>query len=293
MSRRRVDQRMDDIFIQSPTGTPLFRHQSSMEGVIDFATQKLLEPDERSSATDIFNQIVAQYEPSQTTRQGYKRVTLLRLTYESVVSRDNFLSCFFLFIETELLQGEDVSQLSLSQALTRYINLDSWNRQQRKLYETCLVTFSDYLVDNFFLPCMLHTVVTQNKSTNSDPVKASARKTPQVTPAPLSGAQTSEQMFGTAKRLSTLRRDCLIRDRHRCVISHNFDIAEGEMRVKLHGDGAEDDSGRLLKHNNEGAEYLEVAHILPHSLTSVTNRDGDLQLVCTIPILLTLIVHSY
>lgn len=291
MPRHRVDQRIHDIFIQSPTGTPLFRHQSSMEGVIDFATHNLLEPDERSSATDIFNQIVAQYEPSQTSRQGYKRITLLHLTYESVVSRDNFLSCFFLFIEKELLQEEDVSQLSLSQALSRYINLDSWSRQQRELYETCLDTFSDYLVDNFFLPRMLHISCILDKSTNSGSVKASARRTPQPTPAPLSGAQTSEPMVGTTKRLSTLRRDCLIRDRHRCVISHNFDITEGEKRVQLYGDGAEDDSGRLLKHNSEGAEYLEVAHILPHSLTSVTNHDGDLQLVCTLPILLASTFH--
>lgn len=172
MSRHRVDQRINDIFIQSPTGTPLFRHQSSMEGVIDFATHKLLEPDERSSATDIFNQIVAQYEPSQTIRQGYKRVTLFRVTYEYVISKDNFLSFFFLFLERELLQSEDVPELSLSQVLPRYTNLDAWSREQIQQFETCLATFSDYLVDNFFLPSTLHIIHPQTISTNKESSKS-------------------------------------------------------------------------------------------------------------------------
>jgi hypothetical protein len=132
--------------------SPHHRHQSSLEGVLDFSSPQPLEPDQRNRATDIFNQIVAQYEPSQTDSKGYKRITLLRVAHDSVISRDNFLSCFFLFVEKELRQGEDVSELSLSQALSRYANLDSWSRQQRKELETSLATFSDYLVDNFFLP---------------------------------------------------------------------------------------------------------------------------------------------
>jgi lipopolysaccharide export LptBFGC system permease protein LptF len=132
--------------------SPHHRHQSSLEGVLDFSSPQPLQPDQRNRATDIFNQIVAQYEPSQTDSKGYKRITLLRVVHDSVISRDNFLSCFFLFVENELHQGDDVSELSLSQALSRYVNLDSWSRQQRKELETSLITFSDYLVDNFFLP---------------------------------------------------------------------------------------------------------------------------------------------
>ncbi|KAL1963566.1 hypothetical protein VTN77DRAFT_8011 [Rasamsonia byssochlamydoides] len=97
-----------------------------------------------------------------------------------------------------------------------------------------LDAFSDYLVDNFFLP-----------------LKASARKTPQPTPAPLSGARTPEQVIGTPQRLSTLRRDCLICDRHRCVISRKFDIREAKERVKRDGNNARDDDGRLLIHEKD------------------------------------------
>jgi hypothetical protein len=130
---------------------PHHRHQSSLEGVLDFSPPQPLEPDQRNRATDIFNQIVAQYEPSQTDGKGFKRITLLRVTHDSAISKDNFLICFFLFVEQELRQREDVSELNLSQALSRYINLDSWSRQQRKELEISLTAFSDYLVDSFFL----------------------------------------------------------------------------------------------------------------------------------------------
>jgi hypothetical protein len=108
--------------------SPHHRHQSSLAGILNFSSPQPLEPDQRNRATDIFNQIVAQYEPCQTDGKGYKRITLLRVAHDSVISRDNFLSWLFLFVEKELRQGEDVSELSLSQALSRY------------------------LVDNFFLP---------------------------------------------------------------------------------------------------------------------------------------------
>jgi hypothetical protein len=91
-------------------------------------------------------------------------------------------------------------------------------------------------------------------------------------------------VIGTTQRLLNLRRDCLIRDRHRCVISHKFDIREGKERTKRDGDNAKDDDGQLLKHDKEGAEFLEVAHILPHSLTSLAACGGGSQLVCQVPL---------
>jgi hypothetical protein len=111
-------------------------------------------------------------------------------------------------------------------------------------------------------------------------VKASARKTPQPSPAPLSEAQTKQQLTGTTQRISALRRDCLIRDRHRCVISRKFDRSEALERFTRDGENAKDDDGQLLKDENERPEHLEVAHILPHSLTSLTTAGGESQLVC-------------
>ena len=111
-------------------------------------------------------------------------------------------------------------------------------------------------------------------------MKASALKTPQPTPASLSEAQPSHEVAGSTQRLSNLRRDCLIRDGHRCVISQKFDIGDAMKRVKRDKNNAKDDDGRLLINEREAPEYLEVAHILPHSLTSLAAGSGDSQLVC-------------
>jgi hypothetical protein len=97
-------------------------------------------------------------------------------------------------------------------------------------------------------------------------VKASTRKTPQPTPASLTDIQTTQQVVGTTQRISVLRRDCLIRDRRRCVVSRKFDWKEAMERAKRDGDNAKDDDGNLLNNELEEPDYLEVAHILPHSL---------------------------
>lgn len=73
-------------------------------GVIDFSSSETLESDVHSRATDIFHQIVAQFEPSQTATKGYKSITLLRTVHEWVISKGGFLRCLFLFIEKELHQ---------------------------------------------------------------------------------------------------------------------------------------------------------------------------------------------
>ena len=108
-------------------------------------------------------------------------------------------------------------------------------------------------------------------------MKASAKKTPQPTPATLSEIQLS--LNPSTKRVATLRRDCLIRDRYRCVISQVFDRNEGLRRTKRDKDNAKDDDGNLLKDEDKRAEVLEVAHILPHSLMSY-NASSQTELVC-------------
>lgn len=63
------------------------------------------------------------------------------------------------------------------------------------------------------------------------------------------------------------------------MISQKFDIREAMERVKQEGDNAKDDDGQLLIHESERPEYLEVAHILPHSLTSLAASGNDSYLV--------------
>ncbi|RWA09443.1 hypothetical protein EKO27_g5661 [Xylaria grammica] len=122
--------------------------------------------------------------------------------------------------------------------------------------------FAEYLFNNFFLP-----------------VKASTKKTPQPSPALHSAVQeaqghSGQQYVGTGPRLSALRRDCLVRDRHRCVISRKFDFSEAVKRSRAPG-GPQDDEGNLIANDPIEPAPLEVAHILPHSLTKA-NENGEL-----------------
>lgn len=113
---------------------------------------------------------------------------------------------------------------------------------------------------------------------NSISVRASGMTTPQPTPAQLSATRSARSLHditGTSERVSYLRALCLVRDHHRCVISRVFDAQQAIVRMTQYGLNAQDDDGNLIIDGDRG-EVLDVAHILPHSLTKV---DENLQLV--------------
>ncbi|KAK5988612.1 hypothetical protein PT974_10098 [Cladobotryum mycophilum] len=114
-------------------------------------------------------------------------------------------------------------------------------------------------------------------------LKASAKQTPQPTPATHSAVEKvagPQDFVGTRDRVSALRRDCLDRDHHRCVISRAFHYGEAEKRLKGEHQPARDDNGVPLVGPNTGNIFseLEVAHILPHSLTKSHAEDSQLNL---------------
>lgn len=92
--------------------------------------------------------------------------------------------------------------------------------------------------------------------------------------------QGGPQAFsGTTARLSDLRAKCLVRDRHRCIISRKFDKAEAAARYKAVQNDSRDDDGELLVSENASRfGFLEVAHIMPHALMKASA--GDQQVVC-------------
>ncbi|KAK4194051.1 hypothetical protein QBC40DRAFT_322045 [Triangularia verruculosa] len=119
-----------------------------------------------------------------------------------------------------------------------------------------------YLFDNFFLP-----------------LKASTKKTPQPSPVYHSVIQQAQgrefqDFVGTPKRVSKLRGQYLIRDRHRYIISRRFNQSEVINRIRKGGDNTKDDNRNLLSDENQ-FKNLKVIYILPHSLIS---RDTDSQL---------------
>uniref|UniRef100_A0A0B7KKY2 HNH nuclease domain-containing protein n=1 Tax=Bionectria ochroleuca TaxID=29856 RepID=A0A0B7KKY2_BIOOC len=221
-----------------PPSLPLHRHQSSLEGVIDFSAELTLGTDQRTNAKRRFYHIVEYFEAanSSSSNDDYSRPRLVHFTYDyalSEESRDNFLRAFFRAMALSIDGEEDIDVEDL---------------------RSPFFGFADYLLDNFFLP-----------------LKASTKRTPQPSPAFHSAVQRvqggdAEAFAGTPDRVSALRGACLIRDRHRCVISRKFDLEEAAKRMQRDGDDARDDDGVLLLEDANPVDVLEVAHILPHSL---------------------------
>jgi hypothetical protein len=234
-----------------------------------------LKVEERDLAIQVFDEIILHFEPCQATDIGYKPVTLIRLMKNEVSEKDEFLVLFFSFIQQELLGEREGT--GLEQILSHLARFSVGPAEETNALRGCLVIFAKYLVDNFFLPCKFPSA-TPDASHLLFPVKALAVKTPQPTPA-LSHSRTPEATIGTPQRVSNLRRACLERDRHRCVISRRFDAQEGQKRYKQDGLNLKDDDGKSLLPERDNMAFLEVAHIIPHSLMSLTSEADEWRLV--------------
>lgn len=90
----------------------------------------------------------------------------------------------------------------------------------------------------------------------------------------LSSLQSSTQT-------GTWQQNCLLRDRHCCIVSRKFDRAAARKRFEENAEFCADDEGNLLKdESSDQFQYLEVAQILPYCLTTVAS--GETDLVCLI-----------
>lgn len=215
------------------------RHQSSLEAVIDFSAEAPLGINQRNNARRRFYRIVEYFGAGgaiDSVPPQYEPPRLVRCTYEYALSdgsRDNFLRAFFRAMALPLA-GQDNDD-----------DLDDLDNLRPLLFR-----FASYLFDNFFLP-----------------IGASAKKTPQPSPAYHSAVEQAhggaQGFVETPDRLSRLRGACLVRDRHRCLITRRFDYIEARNRTRQNGDDARDDDGAPLR---APTDRLEVAHILPRSL---------------------------
>ncbi|OBS23338.1 hypothetical protein FPOA_03887 [Fusarium poae] len=73
---------------------------------------------------------------------------------------------------------------------------------------------------------------------------------------------------------------CLIRDRHKCVVSRKFDVDEAMERYERHGpEGAVDDDGARLFGTGYNQDRLVVTHILPPVDRIYTGNNAVLELL--------------
>ncbi|GAP82346.1 hypothetical protein SAMD00023353_12300090 [Rosellinia necatrix] len=227
----------------SKTAESHHRHTTSLEAIINFTpnSDPPLTDELRRVAQNKFENI-CQYV-DELPSEGYSRSELVRQTYKharSEKSQDIFLHFVFQAIELPI-DGEEPFDVRSAGSK--------------------LVEFAECLFNYFFLP-----------------LKASAKKTPQPSPAFSAAIQKfqghcGQEYTGTESRLSLLRSECLQRDRHRCVISRRFHFSEYLSRKNnrdKYPRGAEDDDGVLvLNHGSPKPALLEVAHILPRSLVKL------------------------
>ncbi|RMD41438.1 hypothetical protein DV735_g3685, partial [Chaetothyriales sp. CBS 134920] len=187
-----------------------------MGGVLDFSVPDPA-PDPEKEAQDgrLFAAVIGACEPSQNN-VPYKKVTLVRLTYESVSSKASFLRFFF-----------DSTHIRIDDSASDYPDK--------------VAAFADILMASFFIP-----------------LKAVSGQTPRQTPQGLSIGKDVANLHGTPARNERLTRDCLKRDKHRCVISGVFDEAEYDKRIAARGDEAEDDMGVLLNDKDLQPDAVET-----------------------------------
>jgi hypothetical protein len=113
------------------------RHQSSLEGVIDFGSQEpvFANPEQRTRAVARFNDVIGHFAAIETNKP-YNHAALIRLTFEyarSAKSQDRFLAFFFQSLAIGPVDGEvPYSDPDLGEAF---------------------YGVAEFLMNNFFLPC--------------------------------------------------------------------------------------------------------------------------------------------
>ena len=125
------------------------RHQSSLEGIIDFGTAlPSLNDDQRSRARAKFYRIITHFEAANRANdppQPYNRPALVRLTHDyarSTESQDNILRAFFNFASVSIDSTEELR-----------LDDNHGDVNQEEKLRNALMGFADFLFDNFFLPC--------------------------------------------------------------------------------------------------------------------------------------------
>jgi len=128
---------------------PSHRHQSSLEGLIDFTTTEpsFANEQERAQAVGRFRRIVGYFEaveqPALRDGGGYNRPALVRYTFEyarSQESKDSFLRVFFRSLAIGMLDDDDNVNLSDDCVVADF--------------REAVFGFAEFLMTNFFLPRM-------------------------------------------------------------------------------------------------------------------------------------------
>ncbi|KAJ5784127.1 uncharacterized protein N7518_009804 [Penicillium psychrosexuale] len=134
------------------------RHQSSLEGVLDFLIPFSLTSQQRESARDLVIQLVQYYGPEQTVQKGYKPAALIYAILEhfeapDTAFPDTFLNFFLSYIYEYLCSTEElVVDFEMTRTLSFFDNWAKWGPEQINDLKKAIEAFAEFIVDNFLLP---------------------------------------------------------------------------------------------------------------------------------------------
>ncbi|GFF55641.1 hypothetical protein IFM58399_10123 [Aspergillus lentulus] len=126
------------------------RHQSSLEGVLDFSAPFSLTPQQFGTAERLLNVFTDDYGIEQVTEKRIKPAKLIHETFKHVISKDSFLTFLLTFLH-EIL-ADVTSNVAL--ALSYFEDFTSWEPAARSKVMRALEGFAEFMVTQFFLPHM-------------------------------------------------------------------------------------------------------------------------------------------
>ncbi|EHK43051.1 hypothetical protein TRIATDRAFT_166868, partial [Trichoderma atroviride IMI 206040] len=213
----------------------LQQHRRFLAAVLN-TSREPLDAQENALGKAKFYRIIDLYSKRKRDRSKYKRHLLIQYSYEYALSEESRAHFLQTFFQALELSIDGQARVNLS------------DKKQASELWLKISAFADFLVDNFYLP-----------------LKAAARR------APLPSLTSQPAV---PDLITDPREDCLIRDRHRCIITHAFDFDEAVTRHKEQTNEAKDDEGRPLFGGNRFL-HLEAAPILPHSLAEIGSDPSE------------------
>jgi hypothetical protein len=160
------------------------RHQSSLEGVLDFSEPFSLTKHQSDTAKSLLDLFIEDYGVERETERGYKPAKLIHEMLQYVISRDSFLVFIFTFLHENLT---DITS-NMTLALSYFGDFTSWVPAARKQLIHALEGFANYMVAQFFLPrgfLMLHStsqLLTEAIQSERPPLKPRNQLLPRCQP---------------------------------------------------------------------------------------------------------------
>lgn len=163
------------------------RHQSSLEGILDFSEPFSLTPQQSDSAKRLLGVFIHQGLWARASDGKGLQACEINLRYARPYHCKRLI--FDIFFLTYIHESLANLTTNITLALSLFEDIASREPAARSDVMSALEGFAHYMVTQFFLPRMCHVFCFLLLSNSSNLVRASSIKTSQPTPCPQSNRQ--------------------------------------------------------------------------------------------------------